>query len=62
MILLHRLNGEEFILNLNHIEIIEGRPDTTITLSNDKKMIVSESVDEVRGKIIEYQRMLFVHE
>ncbi len=38
MITLHKMNGEEFILNANHIETIESRPDTTITLTNEKKI------------------------
>ena len=33
MIKLHRINGEEFLLNSNHIEIVEEKPDTIITLT-----------------------------
>lgn len=52
MIVLHRLNGEEFALNSHHIEIIEQRPDTTITLTNEKKYIVKESIEEIMEKIV----------
>ncbi|MDH7554694.1 MAG: flagellar FlbD family protein [Spirochaetota bacterium] len=54
MITLHKMNGEEFILNANHIETIESRPDTTITLTNEKKYLVKESKDEVVSRIYEY--------
>lgn len=46
-------------LNANHIESIESTPDTTLTLSNDKKLIVRESAQEVLDKIIEYQKKVF---
>jgi flagellar protein FlbD len=48
------MNGEEFILNANHIETIESKPDTTITLVNEKKYLVKESKDEVLSRIYEY--------
>ncbi len=55
MILLHKLNGEEFILNSHHIEKIEEKPDTVITLVNEKIYIVKESADEIIEKVIEFQ-------
>jgi flagellar protein FlbD len=48
------MNGDEFILNANHIETIESKPDTTITLVNEKKYLVKESKDEVLSRIYEY--------
>lgn len=54
MITLHKMNGDEFILNANHIETIESKPDTTITLVNEKKYLVKEAKDEVLSRIYEY--------
>ncbi len=54
MIVVHKMNGDEIILNANHIETIESKPDTTITLVNDKKYLVKESKDEVLSLIYEY--------
>ena len=54
MIILHKLNGAEFVMNANHIEIIEEKPDTTITLINDKMYIVKEKKEEVLNLAIEY--------
>ena len=59
MIRVHRLNGEEFILNPNHIELIESRPDTVITLTNEHKYVVAEPVDEVLAMIRAYFLSLF---
>jgi len=59
MITLHKLNGESFILNSHHIEIIESKPDTVITLTNDRKYIVQETVDEVIEMIQNRRKELF---
>lgn len=56
MITLHKLNGEEFVLNANHIETIEEKPDTTITLVNEKKYLVQEKKDEIVKRAVEYYR------
>lgn len=61
MIVLHKMNGEEFILNANHIETIESKPDTTITLINEKKYLVKETKDEVLLKIYEYYKKVLTH-
>ncbi|WP_044893764.1 flagellar FlbD family protein [Bacillus alveayuensis] len=47
MITLTRLNGKPFTLNAIYIEQIEAFPDTTITLTNGKKIVVRESVEDV---------------
>ncbi|HOW83169.1 MAG TPA: flagellar FlbD family protein [Spirochaetota bacterium] len=59
MIVLHKLNGDEFVLNSNHIETVEERPDTVITLSNEKKYLVTESAQDIIEKVIEYKRKLY---
>ena len=61
MIKLHRLNGEEFILNPNHIELIEETPDTVITLTNDRKYVVKERAEEVIDLIIEYNKCININ-
>lgn len=58
MIVLHKLNGEEFVLNSNHIETLEEKPDTVITLLNEKKYIVRESIEDIIDKIVVYQKRI----
>jgi len=58
MIKLTKLNGEELMLNSDLIETIEERPDTTILLTNEKFLLVSESAEEVVDKIIEFRRKI----
>ena len=58
MIVVHRLNGTEFVLNDNHIETIEETPDSVITLTNDRKYIVTESAEEIIRMIIAYHKKI----
>lgn len=60
MIDLHLINDSQIILNSDLIEFIEATPDTVISLSNGKKMIVKESVSEVVDKVIEFRRRVNV--
>lgn len=56
MIKLTRLNGEEFVINGDLIEIVDANPDTVITLISEHKFVVRESIEEVIEKVIEYKR------
>jgi flagellar protein FlbD len=60
MIKLTRFNGKIFVLNDELIEIMEETPDTVIKLSNNKKIVVKEGVDEVIEKIIKYKRKIHI--
>ncbi len=59
MIILHKLNGEEFVLNSELIEMIMENPDTTILLTNGKHLIVKESKEDVVEKVIAFRRTAF---
>lgn len=56
MIKVTRFNLTELILNADLIEYIEQTPDTVITMITGKKVLVRESADEVRSRIIAYRR------
>jgi len=60
MIDLRLINGAHIVLNSDLIEFIEATPDTIISLSTGKKLIVKESVEEVIEKIIEFRRRIGV--
>ena len=73
MIILKKLNGEEFVFIASHmpsyfsrsvlnselIETIMETPDTTILLTNGKHLIVRESKEEVVKKVVEFRRDAF---
>lgn len=56
MVTLTRLNGSAIVVNADLIEMLETTPDTVMTLTTGKKLVVKESVDEVVGKVIDYKR------
>lgn len=58
MIYLNNMNQKEFILNPDHIEKMESVPETLITLTNGKKIIVLQTPEEVIEKIISYKKKI----
>ncbi|MFX3618466.1 MAG: flagellar FlbD family protein [Sporolactobacillus sp.] len=54
MIELTRIKGQPFLLNPFLIEQIEALPDTTITLTTGKKLVVKESPDTVSERIRQF--------
>jgi flagellar protein FlbD len=59
MIALRRLNNEAVMVNPDLIEHIEANPDTVITLTNGNKLLVRDTMDEVREKIIAFKRRIY---
>ena len=60
MIQVSRLNGESYYVNSNLIKTIEETPNTVITLTTEKKLIVKEKVTEIINKIIVYNRKIYL--
>ena len=58
MIKVTRLNGKEFVINAELIRTVEATPDTTITLINGDHFIVTESMEDVIARAIDYGRSL----
>jgi len=56
MIRLQRLNKEEFILNADLIETLEATPDTVVTLTTGRKLMVKTGVDDIVTQVIDYRR------
>lgn len=56
MIELTRLNGKDLVVNAELIALIERTPDTILTLTTGRKIMVKESVEEVVKKVKEYLR------
>ena len=53
MIILTKLDGKEFLLNEELIEVVNETPDTVIVLENGHSYIVRESISELVEKIRE---------
>ena len=59
MIKLRRLNDTEIVVNADKIKYVESTPDTIVTLMNNEKLIVRDSVEDVIQKVIEFKRISF---
>ncbi len=58
MIEVTKLNGEQIVVNADHIETVEAQPDTTLILDNGKRLMIREDVEEVVRKVLEYQGLI----
>jgi len=56
---LRRLNNQPIIVNCDLIESVESTPDTVVTLTSGNKLIVRDSLDEVRKRVIEFKREIY---
>ena len=59
MIDVTRLNGSGVTINSDLIEMVEETPDTVITLTTGKKIIVKESRQEIKNLVILYRKGIF---
>lgn len=60
MIEVTRLNGQLLVVNAELIETVEATPDTVVTLTTGRKLVVREPVAEVARRVIAYRRALRV--
>ena len=54
MIVLTKMNGEQFLLNHQQMECIELIPETKVVMMNHDFFLVRESVEEIIDKIANY--------
>ena len=54
-----KMNGLEFTINADLIEVIEEVPDTVITLTTGKKIMVKESRLQIKNLVKNYKREIF---
>jgi flagellar protein FlbD len=58
MIVLTRLNGQEFVMNAEKIRYVEATPDTVVCCDTGEKMMVKENIAEVIRRAIDYARAI----
>ncbi len=55
MINVTKLNGSSMVINTDLIESVEVTPDTLITLTTGRKIMVTETVEEIVRLAIEFR-------
>jgi len=58
MIEITTLNGRRITINAELIEIVESVPETLITLTTGKKMLVKETPEQIKQLVLEYRRLI----
>ncbi len=61
MIELTRMNGTPLLINVNLIETVEETPDTVVTLTSGKKIIVKERRQEVKNLVKSYRKDIYAN-
>jgi flagellar protein FlbD len=56
---LRRLNNQPIIVNCDLIESIESTPDSVVTLVSGNKLIVRDTLDEIRKKVVDFKREIY---
>ncbi len=59
MIEVTKLGGQKILVNSDLIEIVEETPDTVMTLTTGRKIIVKESRQEVKNLVKLYRKDIF---
>lgn len=55
-----KLNGKSFTVNALYIETVESLPDTAITFTNGKKIVVKETEKDITQSVLEFYRAVQV--
>ena len=56
MIKVTRLNDTELVINADLIEFIEAIPETIVSLTTGKKIMVREKVDDIIERVAEFKK------
>jgi flagellar protein FlbD len=57
MIKVTRINDSELVINSDLIEFVEAIPDTMVSLTTGKKIMVKESINEIIRRVAEFKRL-----
>ncbi|MBP8714433.1 MAG: flagellar FlbD family protein [Lachnospiraceae bacterium] len=61
MIEVTKINGTKILINPDLMELVEETPDTVITFTTGRKIIVKESRQEIRNLVKLYRKDIFVN-
>jgi flagellar protein FlbD len=56
VIVLHKLNGLEVVVNAELIETLEPGPQTVVHLATGNKVLVVEKAEAIVDKVVEYRK------
>lgn len=59
MVEVTKINGVKVLINPDLLELVEETPDTVLSFTTGRKLIVKESRQEVKNLVISYKRDIF---
>ena len=59
MIEVTKLNGVRILLNPDLIELVEETPDTVVTLTTGRRLIVKESRQDIKNLVKSFRKEIF---
>lgn len=57
MIRVTRINDAELVINADLIEFVEAIPESMITLTTGKKIMVKETIDDIIDRVANFKRL-----
>ncbi len=61
MINVRKLNGSDLVVNADLIEFVESTPDTLISLTTGRKVMVQENLEEIIQLAMKFRRTTRSH-
>ena len=61
MIEVTKINGTKILINPDLMELVEETPDTVITFTTGRKIIVKESRQEIKNLVKLYRKEIFAN-
>lgn len=59
MIEVTKLNDKKILINADLIESVEETPDTVLSFTTGKKIVVKESRQDIKNLVISYKKEIF---
>ena len=59
MIEVTKMNGQKLLINPDLMEMVEETPDTVVTFTTGRKIIIKESRQEVKNLVKSYRKDVF---
>ena len=56
MIEVTKLNGKLMVINAELIELVETTPDTVVSLTSGRKIVVKEDADSIVQRVVDYKQ------
>jgi flagellar protein FlbD len=58
MIELTKLNGAKLVINCDLIEFVESLPDSLITLTTGRKIMVQEKIPQIIAAVVRFRQLI----